>query len=324
MLVTGICTLEQFEAYRRRRWPPQCISYGLLRHASDGALGRALFETVIWDLEFASGICRTTRARRFGEVDELLLSLLGARGAPAGPLEIHDWAASDCGNSCDLAGKLFERFPAARVTASDITFHLVSARDARGREEFIFEENGHPLQYIAPPFVIPLNRPAPRVGIVNRVMRTRALERARGMARDFPPPGDEFVGPGGWRFSRLSLVHPSAAAMAAHDPRFRIVIHSIFSPLEARVDVIRTMNILNRRYFPDERIQAAAEAVFRSLREGGLWIVGRTGEGGRNEVSVFERRSTRFDEVAELNGGSEAAPIAREALFAAAQAASVR
>jgi hypothetical protein len=318
MLVTGICTLEKFEAYRKRRWPRQCISYGLLRHASDSDVGRELFETVVWDLEFSSGICRTTRANRFTDADDLLLSLLEDRGAPA---EVHDWAASDCGSSCELAGKVFERFPAARVTASDITFHIVSARDARGREEFFFEESGDPLQYVSPPFVIPLNRPAPRLGVVNRVMRSRALERAREIARGFPPPEDDSAGPDGWRFSRLSLVHPSAAALAAADPRFRIAVHSIFERLEIRVDVIRTMNILNRCYFSDGRIAAAAGAVFHSLREGGLWMVGRTGGDGRNSASVFEKRETRFEQVAELNGGSEAAAIAREAVFPAAQAA---
>lgn len=321
MLVPGICTLEQFEAYRKRRWPRQSISYGLLRHASDSDLGRALFETVVWDLEFASGICRTTRARRFEEVDELLLSLLERRGAAAGPLDIHDWAASDCCNSSELAAKAFECFPSARVTASDIAFHVVAARDARGREEFIFEENGHPLQYIEPPFVIPLNRPAPRVGLVNRVMRSRALERARTIARDFPPPEDGAEQAGPWRFSRLSLVHPAAAALAAREPRFRIVLHSIFSPLEVRADAIRTMNVLNRSYFSDEQIAAAVQAIFDSLREGGLWVVGRTAASGRNSVTVFEKRPTHFEQVAESNGGSEAAAIAREARFPAAQAA---
>jgi hypothetical protein len=329
MLVTGICTLEKFEAYRKRRWPRRCISYGLLRHASESALGRELFETVVWDLEFSSGICRTTRANRFADADALLLSLLETRGAPA---EIHDWAASDCISSCELAGKVFERFPATRVTASDVTFHIVSARDASRREEFFFEESGHPLQYVRPPFVIPLNRPAPRLGVVNRVMRSRALARAREIARGFPPPeGDSTGSPAGWRFSRVSLIHPCAAALTPpgaaprppRDPRFRIAVHSIFDRLQTQAGVIRTMNILNCCYFNSERIVAAAAAVFHSLREGGLWMVGRTGDDGRNSVTVFEKRMVRFEQVAELNGGSEAAPIARDAVFPAAQAASL-
>ena len=56
-------------------------------------------------------------------------------------------------------------------------------------------------------------------------------------------------------------------------------------------DVIRTMNIFNVAYFSKERLLEGAQAVARSLGEGGVWIVGRT---FRESTAGSQRLDSRF------------------------------
>jgi len=315
MLLTGIWKLSQFEAHARGGQVKKPIAYSLLRHASEGPVGRALFECVIRDLQLSSGVVRTTYANRFTDVNELVLAVLKRDYTPAYPIEAHDWAASDCLASYEFATVLFEAFPRSTLTASDISFQLICARNTSTQEEFVFEDNGRALQYVKPPFVLPLARPAPRFRVVNQILRRRAIGRARKVAcvvRPWLKECPESISTGEWEISRVSLIHPVALAALAREPRFRTAIHSVFSPLSAEVDLIRTMNIFNRCYFSDEEIARGAAAVFRSLRPGGLWIAGRTTEERRvvqNCVTVYCKDPGRFRQVAELNGGCDIADI---------------
>ncbi len=306
MLLTGIWKLAQFEAYTDGRQPRKPIAYGLLRHASEGPLGRALFECAIRDLQLSSGIVRTTYPNRFTDVNELALDLLKRRPRPAGPLEVQDWAASDCLASYEFARELFEALPDSRLTASDISFHLICARNRRTGEEFFFEEGGRALQYVKPPFVLPLSRPAPRFRLVNQMLRRRALGKVGEAAEAVRAAAED------WEITRVPLIHPVPMAKLDSEPRFRTAIHSVFARLDSGADVIRTMNIFNRCYFSDAEIASGAAAVFGSLRPGGLWIVGRTTEeteSVRNCVTVYEREPERFRQIAELNGGSDIAEL---------------
>lgn len=312
---TGIWKLSQFEAHASRKPVKKPIAYGLLRHASEGSSGRALFECAIRDLQLASGIVRTTYPSRFTDVNELALGLLGRDYAPSDPIEAHDWAASDCMGSYEFAADLFAVFPESRLTASDISFHLICARNSRTGEEYVFEESGRALQYVKPPFVLPLARPAPRYRVVNQFLRRRVLERVRGVAGTVLPrlaeePGLTAIGD--WEISRVPLIHPVPLAGMAREPRFRAAIHSVFSRLDTEADLIRTMNIFNRCYFSDAEIACGAAAVFGSLRPGGLWILGRTTEERRivrNCVTAYQKEPSRFRPVAELNGGSDIACV---------------
>jgi len=315
MLLTGIWKLSQFEAYASAGQVRKPIAYSLLRHASDGPVGRALFECVIRDLQLSSGVVRTTYSNRFTDVNELVLAVLKRDCTPAYPIEAHDWAASDCMASYEFATALFEAFPRSTLTASDISFQLICARNGSTQEEFVFEDNGRALQYVKPPFVLPLARPAPRYRVVNQLLRRRALGKARKAAsvvRPWLKKCPDSMSTGDWEISRVSLIHPVPLAALAREPRFRTAIHSVFSPLSAEADLIRTMNIFNRCYFSDAEIACGAAAVFGSLRPGGLWIAGRTTEERRtvqNCVTVYRKEAGRFRQIAELNGGCDIADI---------------
>jgi hypothetical protein len=113
---------------------------------------------------------------------------------------------------------------------------------------------------------------------------------------------------------KLSVVHPDAEALRSRDPRFSIERHSVFAALRQPVDVIRSMNIFNRTYFPAERLTEGARAVWRSLKPGGWWIVGRTWQEDppAHHVSVLEKTSGGFQLVERYGDGSEIESLALE------------
>ena len=66
------------------------------------------------------------------------------------------------------------------------------------------------------------------------------------------------------------------------------------------------MNIFNRSYFSDEQLSAGANGIFRSLRPGGMWIVGRTlEEDFSNDVSLLRRGDRAWETLERIGKGAE-------------------
>ncbi len=313
MFRKGIYSISDLQALRGVV-PNRHISCSLLRLAALGAKDSIqAFEMIIRDLELSSGVCRTTYRGRLHDVDVLVRPYLLEFFARKQRFEVHDWAASDGLVASEWAWDLFRMFPFCRFTASDLTLYLVEVRRGK-REAFIFEPTGVPLQYVFPPFVVSFNRRDSTVFFANRLLRMRAERCAKSLQRivseyrwaGFDDPTEYSVPPD--RIRILPLIHPEARALQCQIPHFRIVPHSVLSPLEERVDVIRTMNIHHRRYFQDADIARGAQAVFDSLVLGGIWILGRTAEEKnpvRNEASILRRTELGFQVLGRLNGGSE-------------------
>jgi hypothetical protein len=309
----GICAIRDLELFRGRV-PNKHISSSLLRPDAPGSENSVhAFEIIVRNLELSSGVCRTTYRRRLQDVDVLAGPHLLECFARQESLEVHDLAASDGLVSSEWARDLFRIFPSCRFTASDLTLYLIEVRRENG-ESYIFEPDGKPLQYIYPPFVISFNRRDSTVFLANLLLRLRAESGAKSLRSivskyhwaDFDDPTEYSVPP--YRIRLLPLVHPEANAMRRETQQFRIVPHSVLSPLPQPVHVIRTMNIYHHRYFADADLVKGSKAVFDSLVLGGMWIVGRTVEErkpARNEVSILRKIPLGFQVFDRLNGGSE-------------------
>jgi hypothetical protein len=296
MYKTGIWRLTT-AAQLRDQNAADIISYQLLKEDSE-----EVFEAIVKHLRLSSGIFRSTYAQRFADLDPLINRIL--RGAfSRSDLEVHDWAASDCRVSVEWAASLWALFPEARVIASDLLLGLTEVTRKGSRQSYILEPDGTPLQYIQPPFVVSLQKPIPAHYPLNRWLASRAKRRvpeAQAAARDGSSSN--------WRVDSISLIHPSARRLAAADSRFEVRAHSVFEPPMKPADVIRTMNIFNPGYFSEDRLRSGAACVERSLRNGGIWIVGRTTEETRpahNSVSVFQKTAQGLALLERLNGGSE-------------------
>jgi len=260
------------------------------------------FEDISFTLRTSNGTFRTTFPQRFQDVDAAAMRWMERFYAADSAIEIQDRAASHGLTSWEWADRVFRKFPRARFEASDILAELIEL--SRGAEAYILEPDGRPLQYIKPPFAVSLVHPEPRRYPVNRWIALRAAKRFAKL--DLGPNWIETAQARGWRMRRIPCVHPRALELGQRNPNFQFRLRNVFDQTGAACDVLRTMNIFNRSYFPAEDLARGAGAVFQSLRPGGIWIVGRTlEEDFSNHVSLLRRSERGWDLLERIGNGWE-------------------
>jgi hypothetical protein len=318
----GIYRLDQFRPESqttswskfRNRLSGNRIGFHLFRTEIPATIEEiALFEHTIPLVRLSSGVYRTTFRGRFSAFDEHLNDLLARQFDTSEPVEVEDWAASDCLASSEWAASLFARFPASTLTASDLTLFLVQVC-LPGDESYIMETSGEPLQYIRPPFVIRLSPPEPKTLALNSFIGNRGRAKFESIRHSWRIPAAWLATEEGaaieqppYVFRKIPLIHPNAQALRLNCARFAIRRHSVFEPEDRQCNVIRTMNIFNLAYFPKARLLEGARAVWSSLRPGGIWIVGRTVQDNPpiHNASIFLREDSGFRLIEEFGSGSE-------------------
>ena len=70
-------------------------------------------------------------------------------------------------------------------------------------------------------------------------------------------------------------------------------------------DFVRCMNLLNRGYFPTEKIVTGLKVLYASLVVGGVLQLGRTHSEGCNHVTFYEKTTSGFRRVESTGQGSE-------------------
>jgi hypothetical protein len=297
-LTFGIYDRDQYlKMGAERRYSGARVAYSLLRVGDQPTAEEIrVFEDICFTLQLSNGTWRTTFRDRFQDVDEMAVSLMQDSFCRDVAIHIQDRAVSSALTSCQWASRIFEIFPDAYFEASDLMTELVEI--GSGRESYVTEPDGTPLQYISPPFVVALNYPESWRNPVLRFMAARALKRYQQMKeRSVATP--------------ISCVHPEAQMLARANPNFTVVVRSVFERTPAACDVLRTMNILNRSYFSAEQLGEATAAVFDSLRPNGIWIAGKTREDDfTNHTTFFRRREHGWEVIGRIGSGSEIEDLA--------------
>lgn len=297
MLAFGIYTEGQFvRATSRRRLDGSAISYSLLQigdHPTGEEISR--FEQISLSFQTSNGTTRRTFRRRMPDVDATTLELIQQWLPRDAELRVQDRAASNCLTSAELAEPLFMAFPNATLEASDRLLYVFRISITR-RKAYIVEPDGELLQYICPPFVVRLSSRNPYRCPLRRWIAARAKRSFHQLG--LPQRSTEY------RIDRISCIHPDADSLCKRDSRFQICVRSLFDH-SAGLDVLRTMNILNKAYFPIPQLVEGANAAFQSLKPGGLWIVGRTSENQTNDVTFFRRTDQKWEVMSRIGKGSE-------------------
>jgi hypothetical protein len=308
MYKTGIWHLAPISRLQSRG-VRDVTSYRLLTEVSANPSSIEIFETIVRHLRLSSGIYRSTYPHRFADLEPAINAIV--EGVFQGTaITVHDWAASDCLASAEWAESLWRIFPSARLTASDVFLSLMAVSQHGGRDLYVLEPDGAPLQYIRPPFVISLQKPIPLYYPFNRLLVSlakRKVPRVQEILRHYQFSNSSQQPPG-WTIQEISLIHPLARRLLAETSQFEIRAHSVFTPLQEACHVLRTMNILNPGYFDESKLRRGVRCVFDSVAEGGIWVLGRTREETRppvHSVSIFQRTKRGFALLQRMNGGSE-------------------
>lgn len=308
VLTFGIYTVDQYARARRKRpMSGASVSYGLLQIGDDPTEQEiSRFEDISLIFCTSNGTRRTTCRQRMQDVDAATLELLQHSHQPHTHLLMQDRGASSCLTSAELASCLFRAFPYANLEASDRLLWVFRISLANGKG-YIIEPEGEPLQYTCPPFVVSLNVYKPERSPLRRLIAAQGKRLFRQLG--FPRTGQTY------KVDQISCIHPDAASLSKKDSRFQIRVRSVFEQ-SSGLDVLRTMNVLNKDYFPIQKLVEGVHAAFQSLKPGGLWIVGRTLEDQTNHVTFLMRTEKQFEVAARIGKGSE---IEELALGASAQ-----
>lgn len=301
----GVFSAEQFRklGQERRRLGPR-VAYSLLGvGANPSEEDIKIFEDICFTLRLSNGTFRTSFRDRFLDVNALASQVLGDRFDAEQPLVIQDRAVSHALTSMEWAQELLRCFPFARIEASDLTLHLLEITAADGTR-YIAEPDGTFLQAVLPPFVVSLYHPESLRYPLHRVVARYARKRLASLP--LPDGWIHHDTANGMPVKKISLVHPEARAYAERNSGFSVAQRSVFDRDPASCDVLRTVNILNRAYFSEQDLIVGVDAAFTSLRQGGVWIVGRTNqEDLKNHVTIFCRTQNKWEVLARTGNGTE-------------------
>ena len=302
VLTFGIYTVEQYARARgKRHLSGASVSYGLLKigdNPTEQEISR--FEDISLIFCTSNGTRRTTCRQRMQDVDAATLELLQRCHEQRADLLMQDRGASSCLTSAEFAGCLFRAFPYANLEASDRLLWVFRISLAKGKA-YIIEPDGELLQYICPPFVVSLNAHKPERSPLRRIIAAQGTRLFRQLC--VPKVCRTH------KIDQISCIHPEAVSLSKKDSRFQICIRSVFEQ-SSGLDVLRTMNVLNKDYFPIQKLLEGVHAAFQSLKPGGLWIVGRTLEDQTNHVTFLRRAEKQFEVAARIGKGSEIEELA--------------
>jgi hypothetical protein len=300
----GIWTRDQFNrAYISPGKPIPQASYALLDVPDDATeQDIRMFEAITLGLHTSNGTSRATVSHRFDDVDCVSCRVLKQLYDKDSELFIQDRAMSHGLTSCEWAQKLFRFFPLAQVEASDRILFIYRVSLPSG-ETFIVEPDGHPLQYIRPPFVVSIAHREPLRFPLNHVVAAYAKRKFRRLALHEHGTDPKVTEES--RITEISCVHPRARSLSKTNTHFCIRTRCIFDRTPG-IDVLRTMNILNKTYFRPPQLIKAAIATFESLKPGGIWIVGRTLEEDlANHATILRRHEQGWEVLERVGRGSE-------------------
>jgi hypothetical protein len=253
----------------------------------------ALFFKAINQLRMKNGIYKTTRANRFIDVDNELVSLLNTYSS----YTVHDVAVSDGITSVDLYNKFSANNIKASLTISDkfATMYAESKwygatfKDAEG---IVLYNDFCKIQAY---------RTTSVKFIVSKLLGYLFPAHSKVKATD----------------AEILMLNPKTTQLM-DEGKITFRSYDIFekSTDAGRYDIVRCMNVLNYKVFPDDAIINGVANLAATVKEDGLFVLGRTQDGtGINNVSIFRKKENGLLLVKELNNGSEVKFLLKDMLL---------
>lgn len=309
MFKPGIVTLAQLRragAAPASGWRASLRRYpyvGLYEEAAalDEDEAARLQEVVLDLFVTANGAFKRTSRARFPDFDREVAQQVRQTFSGRANVSVHDMAVSDARTACDFFDALRQCVSGElEFFASDFCIR-VFALECRGeRTIVVVDDENRPLQLVRGPFVLPVPKQEGKYFPVNRVLRARLLQTVVPRILALATRKDPSISR-----REIPLVCSRARDYTTRSPGFQIGSYDIMQPAPRRYELVRAMNVLNRRYFADPLLRVAVDHVANSLAEGGLFVTGSNEDAGSGVAgSIFRKEGGRFVAVSHAGAGS--------------------
>lgn len=226
----------------------------------------ARFDAIVDALVMPNGVRKTTYSRRQEEVLAGVLAREAAKlnGRAIRVLDIPSSAGTDSVRSYAV---IRERYPIASYVLGDLCFEIVY--DPRRR--CVFDDEGNLLQVGLSRQFFSIYRAHASGDLYSWLTGILLLPLdtcASYLKRRYPYAESE-------ESIRIRVVHPDVEALVSEGV-FRLAKMDVFGAINGTYDLILSFNLLQRNYFPPERIALGVENLGRALEEGGLMVIGNT------------------------------------------------
>lgn len=226
----------------------------------------ARFVAIVDGLVMPNGVSKTTYSRRLGEVLSKIFAHEGCT-LDGGAIRVLDVPSSAGMDSLHSYAMLSERYPIASYVLGDLYFDIVYDPGRR----CVFDEEGNLLQVGLSKRFFAIYRAHVSGDIYTWLTRLLLLPLdlyAWYLKKRYPYTESEGN-------IRIRVIHPDVEALVS-DGVLRLAKMDVFEGINGTYDLILSFNLLQRSYFPPERIALGVENLGRALAEGGLMVIGNT------------------------------------------------
>jgi hypothetical protein len=274
LLRTGVPYLVAFLARYRRAHSLANFAGSLPELKADYQRGPAerrpalsvRFDAIVDALVMPNGVRKTTYSRRQEEVLARVLAHEGCKlnGRAIRVLDIPSSTGADSLRSYTV---IRERYPIESYVLGDLCFEIVY--DPRRR--CVFDDDGNLLQVGLSKQFFSIYRAHASGDLYSWLTGILLLPLdscASYMKGRYPyTESDGHI--------RIQVVHPDVEALASAGV-LRLAKMDVFGAINGTYDLILSFNLLQRNYFPPERIALGMENLGQALEEGGLLVMGNT------------------------------------------------
>lgn len=223
------------------------------------------FDAIMDGLVMPNGVTKTTYSER---PKQILTKILGHDGCTLDtPIRVLDVPSSAGTASLSMYGMLRQRYGIVSYVLGDMYFDVV----CDPQRQCVFDEQGTLLQVGFERYFFSTYR-AHVSGDVHTWL-TRLLLMPHDCCAWYLRGRYPFVESDS--NIRTPLIHPQVQALVA-EGAMSIETINVFETIRGRFDAVLSFNLLQRNYFPPERIALGTENLGRAVDEGGLLVIGDT------------------------------------------------
>jgi hypothetical protein len=310
MLKLGISTKKALSSPKTFLGRKKKVSLSLIMHLYEEGLSNEKSEFYFNELRIGFPYKRTYSGR-FSEINNFIIEVIKFHFGVEQIISVHDMAAS----SGITSWEFFEQLEAEKLkiafVASDYYTHLFFVRLRNHRWLTVLDSDFNIVQYIGYGFV--LTNPEANIYILNNLLlkylNSSVLSKAqkflyRVIKNKYEYDRFDYKEASG-SIQRIPLISPKILRNMDVKSNFKFIRHDLFRESEQKVDIIRTMNILNKSHFSEKQLLKGIKSIINSLNDKGFWIVGENRDNKESNCTLYIKSDNRLIHLRDFCGGSE-------------------